>query len=96
VVWKMAPICLFWCLWRERNNKSFEDLESTLEEITYSSYLCTFGLRLMSTICLLLADFLARFSLFTWVFPCILSVYQGVPYAFLMRLVSYLSKKKVG
>jgi hypothetical protein len=29
----MTPICLFWCLWRERNNRSFEDLESTLEEI---------------------------------------------------------------
>jgi len=38
VVWKMAPICLFWCLWRERNNMSFEDLESTLEEILFSFY----------------------------------------------------------
>jgi hypothetical protein len=25
-VWKMAPICLLWCLWREINNRSFEDL----------------------------------------------------------------------
>jgi hypothetical protein len=32
VVWKMAPICIFWCLWWERNNRSFEDLERTLEE----------------------------------------------------------------
>jgi hypothetical protein len=32
VVWKMAPICTFWCLWLERNNRSFEDLERTLEE----------------------------------------------------------------
>jgi hypothetical protein len=53
-VWKMAPICLFWCLWREKNNRSFEDLESTLEEILSSFYLCTFGLRLMSSLCLLL------------------------------------------
>jgi hypothetical protein len=37
-VWKMTLICLFWCLWRERNNRSFEDLESSLEEILSSFY----------------------------------------------------------
>jgi hypothetical protein len=26
-VWKMLSICLFWRLWREINNRSFEDLE---------------------------------------------------------------------
>jgi hypothetical protein len=36
--WVMTPICLFWCLWRDRNSKSFEDLESTLEEILSSFY----------------------------------------------------------
>jgi hypothetical protein len=25
-VWKMVPTCLLWCLWREKNNKSFEGL----------------------------------------------------------------------
>jgi len=38
-LWKIALICLFWCLWREMNNRSFEDLESTLEEILFSFYL---------------------------------------------------------
>jgi hypothetical protein len=31
-VWKMAPTCLFWCLWREekkKKNQSFEDVETT-------------------------------------------------------------------
>jgi hypothetical protein len=37
-VWKMTPICLFWCLWRERNNRSFEDLEKTSEEIFLLSH----------------------------------------------------------
>lgn len=32
-VWKMVPMCLFWCLWREMNDKNFEDRERTLEEI---------------------------------------------------------------
>lgn len=33
VVWKMVPSCLFWCLLREMNERSFEDREMTLEEI---------------------------------------------------------------
>jgi hypothetical protein len=31
-VWKMVPSCLLWYLWRESNNRSFEDYKRTLEE----------------------------------------------------------------
>jgi hypothetical protein len=24
-VWRLAPLCLMWCIWRERNAKSFKD-----------------------------------------------------------------------
>lgn len=27
VIWMLAPLCLMWCLWRERNARSFEDIE---------------------------------------------------------------------
>jgi hypothetical protein len=30
---QMVPLCLIWCLWRERNDRSFEDQERTLEEL---------------------------------------------------------------
>ena len=30
LVWKMTPLCLFWCIWRERNLRAFEDLENSL------------------------------------------------------------------
>jgi hypothetical protein len=33
VVWKMVPSCLLWCLWREKNDRSFEDRERTLVEL---------------------------------------------------------------
>jgi hypothetical protein len=33
VFWKMVPLCIMWCLWRERNDRSFENLERTLEEL---------------------------------------------------------------
>jgi hypothetical protein len=32
-VWKMVPCCLLWCLWRERNDRQFEDKEKTIEEL---------------------------------------------------------------
>jgi hypothetical protein len=25
-MWKMVPLCLLWCLWRERNYRNFEDI----------------------------------------------------------------------
>jgi hypothetical protein len=76
-VWKMAPIYLFWCLWKERNNISFEDLERSLEEILSSFCIrCTFGLQPMCTLCLLaLMSFLMVFLFILGCFLCILSVY---------------------
>jgi hypothetical protein len=37
-IWKMVPICLFWCVWKERNNRCFEDLERSLEDILASFF----------------------------------------------------------
>jgi hypothetical protein len=46
VVWKMVPLCLMWCLWRERNDRSFEDQERTLEELK-SFFFILFSLGLL-------------------------------------------------
>jgi hypothetical protein len=32
-VWKMVSSCLLWCLWREMNDRSFENRKRTLEEL---------------------------------------------------------------
>jgi hypothetical protein len=34
-MWKMMHLCLLWCIWREINDRSFEDRERTLEEIIF-------------------------------------------------------------
>jgi hypothetical protein len=26
-LWRLGPLCLLWCIWRERNAKSFEHCE---------------------------------------------------------------------
>jgi len=33
VVWRMVPLCVLWCLWREKNDRYFEDRERNLEEL---------------------------------------------------------------
>ena len=32
-IWRMAPLCVMWCLWIERNAWSFEDRELGLTEL---------------------------------------------------------------
>uniref|UniRef100_A0A2N9FMZ6 Uncharacterized protein n=1 Tax=Fagus sylvatica TaxID=28930 RepID=A0A2N9FMZ6_FAGSY len=32
-IWDLIPSCVFWCLWRERNSRSFEGKENNLMEI---------------------------------------------------------------
>uniref|UniRef100_A0A7N2R1H7 Importin N-terminal domain-containing protein n=1 Tax=Quercus lobata TaxID=97700 RepID=A0A7N2R1H7_QUELO len=35
-VWNLAPLCLMWCLWRERNWRTFEDMESFDDQLLAS------------------------------------------------------------
>jgi hypothetical protein len=32
-VWRIAPLCLMWTIWRERNARCFEDREKSKDEI---------------------------------------------------------------
>jgi hypothetical protein len=42
-IWKMVSTCLLWCVWKERNNRYFEDLERSLEDVLASFFiLCIF------------------------------------------------------
>ena len=46
-IWNLAPLCLMWCLWRERNRRMFEDKESLDDQLlAISVALCLIGLGL--------------------------------------------------
>jgi hypothetical protein len=32
-IWRMTPLCVMWCLWRERNARNFEDCENEIIEL---------------------------------------------------------------
>ena len=34
-LWRLVPHCLFWCIWHERNARSFEGCEHSMLEIKY-------------------------------------------------------------
>jgi hypothetical protein len=31
--WRLASLCLLWCIWRERNARLFEDVETSMVEL---------------------------------------------------------------
>jgi hypothetical protein len=32
-VWRLVPLCIMWCIWRERNAPLFEDVEISMIEL---------------------------------------------------------------
>jgi nitrogen fixation-related uncharacterized protein len=70
-VWKMVPTCLIWYLWREINNRSFEDLERILEDILSSFFykLDFWTTAYVPPLSISYDDFLVCFSLSSYVIP---------------------------
>jgi hypothetical protein len=65
-IWKMVPTCLFWCVWNERNNMCFKDLERSLEDILASFFhtLYFWSVAFVSPLSLSFGDFLFLFFAF--------------------------------
>jgi hypothetical protein len=65
--WRMVPLCVMWCIWRERNARNFEDRELSLLELKKKVIQTLFSWRFMwhspqvSTIAEFL-DFCSTFS----------------------------------
>jgi hypothetical protein len=84
IVWKTVPLCLLWSLWRERNDRNFNDQERTLEELKCSFFFLSLLGQLLvwrerndrnfndqeRTLEELKSSFF--FSLFTWTTACLI------------------------
>jgi hypothetical protein len=64
MVWKMIPLCLMWCIWRERNARCFEDSARSFEEILHYFLftLHTWTSGWLAPLVISYPDFLSRFS----------------------------------
>jgi hypothetical protein len=65
-IWKMVPTCLLWCVWKERNNRCFEDLERSLDDFFFFFHtLYLWMVAFVSPLSLSFSNFLVRFSLYS-------------------------------
>ena len=95
-IWKVVPLCLMWCIWKERNGRCFEDIERSMPNLkllffrTLFDWFSVWRNQPFSTI-LDVLDFCNIRFLF--VHPCILLVYMGVSLFLISMNLYYLSKK---
>jgi len=79
-VWRLVPLCLMWCIWREQNARYFEDVETSMLELRklllstlYIWIAAHHSLNVFSY-----ADVLNLFSVRSYLgYSCILLVYEG-------------------
>ena len=96
-IWKVVPLCLMWCIWKERNGTCFEDIERSMPNLkllffrTLFDWFSVWRNQPFSTI----LDVLVFCNIhFLFVHPCILLVYMGVSLFLISMNLYYLSKKK--
>jgi hypothetical protein len=65
-IWKMVPICIIYCVWKERNLRCFKDLNSSIEDILASFFhtLYLWTMIFLSPLSISYADFLVFFFFF--------------------------------
>ena len=90
-VWNLVPACLMWLVWKERNARTFEDVESPIDMLktllarTLSEWSRIWGL----THCSSLSDFLISISLSLW-FVCI--CFKGSEFTIVNTLFFFINK----
>jgi hypothetical protein len=64
VVWKMVSHCIMWCIWRERNNRCFEDSSRSRVELLHFFLftLYTWAIGWLAPRVISFVDFLSFFS----------------------------------
>ena len=97
VVWMIVPHCLMWCIWRERNSRSFEDRERSILEFKsfFFGTLLEWHLVLPSFSCLSLSGLLEHCTLISWCF-CLFSTFPMYGAVFFQYTSKLLIKKKKG
>jgi hypothetical protein len=78
--WRLAPLCLLWCIWRKRNVRFFEDVETSMVELQ-KHLLNMLYIWIAPHHCLNAFTFVDFLNLFSsrpiYELSCILFVYKG-------------------
>ena len=97
-VWRLVPHCLMWCIWRERNARSFEGCERSLLEIKsfFLHTLYEWSVVFSHFSCSSFPIFLDSCTFVSWFVPpwYIPNVLGLALFLLLIIFLHYLSKKK--
>ena len=104
-IWNLVSLCLMWCIWRERNRRTFEDLDRSEDQLLALSSLVPFfiGLGLgdsqLVTLFLysLVLFFLYLLTFYVFAFSSLLYFCSAGAFLHLVVFLytfSYLSKKE--
>jgi hypothetical protein len=66
VIWRMVPLCIIWCIWQERNARTFEDKKCSVD-----------GMRknMITVLCIRVAPLYAFFIIFTLLINIYIHIY---------------------
>ena len=93
-IWMIIPHCRMWCIWRERNSKSFEDTEHFMPDLKFFFFrtLLDWLTALRNLSFFSIVDLLDLCNFCNWLFhPGIIPVYLGDSWYIYFY---YLSKRK--
>ena len=94
VVWKMVPLCIMWCIWRDRNARCFEDSLRSSEDLLHFFLftLFTWTAGWLASWVISFFDFLSFFSSSPFVYS--LCTKGCAPLRFLIYSTDLSKKKK--
>ena len=94
-IWLIVPHCLIWCLWRERNNRCFENNERYIPDLKLFFFRISLNwlVALQNQSFTYFLDFLDSCNFCTWLLTHIHSLCSRVS-LFYINKTYYLSKKK--
>ena len=99
-IWKLIPLAIWWCTWKERNRRIFEGKALSLQnfKLSFLGLLYSWSLVVNGSINLTFVDFIDKImlqSLRTWYFcNCPFSVWVSPLWWFFLYIsFDYLSKK---
>ena len=96
-IWTIIPHCRMWCIWRERNRRSFEDTEHFMPDLKFFFFwtLLDWLTALRNLSFFSIVDLLDLCNFCNWLFhPGIIPVYLGDSWYIYFYYLSKRKKKK--
>ena len=95
-IWMIIPHCLMWCIWRERNSRSFEDTENSMPDLKLFFFrtLLDWLSSMRNSSLFSVVDLLDLCNFCNWLFTPVYFLYTWVTRFFWIYTILLLIQKK--